>query len=1093
MDHSDYDEGLWDELNHQQSREIEQHQNLRDQAYRGNPWLPPAIGNAIRQTARAVVLGLAGNAENAQRNDRYESLASLMPPSSQDIDNDLGMNVFGSGQTKHQRDEPLLSGSNLYRSRFQEHQPPPDPPSNENNNNNSQNNGAYVFLQPFRLLPQRDGWGAVADLDVFFNSLYQYYYHRGFTTLAMKGIVEIITLFFTLGLSVFLFAYLDWSALANCTEEDTCRATFSDYIIDSPMSQPSSSFAWKCWFFLYSLIFAVYGLFSAWSWWHALLQARASKWFMEEQLGIGERKLQSGAVDWDRDVVCKIQQLQVSGQYRIAIHGQADETLDALLVAQRILRKENFMVALFNNPTLLDFSLPVLPGVVFFSKSLEWTIYFCILNFMFNHKYQLRPAFYLDPNSLKRRFFLCGIGHVIFMPFLLFFMTLYFSLQNAYDWKSTKNYLGPREWALAAKWTLREFNELPHLFEQRMEPSYDAAEKYLKLFRQNEIITAIGRILVFLGGSLGAVLFAFAAMNDAILLHVKIADWNLLWYAGVVAATYSTGKAMLPSEEKKNPTRTYHTNLSQEMDLALEEVAKHTHHYPDVWKGRGWDKTTTYKAFKKMYQYKAKLFAMELVSIVVAPVILCVSLPRCAERICDFILAIRAEVAGAGDMCGCSTFDFDKFGDELWEGKTLGRSVENLQQAVAAAQQRTPPPVITGSLSESIMQSGNVMESTQQFPIPRAKEGKMEKSFFSFKAAHPNWKCNRSGQELVDKLEEYQKEESAALARERQLHIEAAARQLETLAQIEQQQQRSRHGGVVVDTNAMNDRYIPTSTQTAADAGAGLQSSPLVQRLPPIVEHNAMNGMQAPARTLGQTSTSTNEVNREYREEHASLPFAAHPRPQTGMASSVNRHATVDSSSPSNLVPPPSIFPPQPPGSQSTTQFPTSASVVAPNRAAAGLAPSESLALSSELRRILNLSTLDPDVGSVLGESASLAPLANAVNLARSISGLATVEEERNRARERQYLLLERYHAHNMVASRQHQREDQQQPHPAEAAPVMQQPEHAAPFAQHPQHQSQNPMSISLAEGGLRLNSGRSQSNGIPESRSGRLGGSSVL
>ena len=251
---------------------------------------------------------------------------------------------------------------------------------------------------------------------------------------------------------------------------------------------------------------------------------------------------------------------------------------------------------------------------------------------MFNHKYQLRPAFYLDPNSLKRRFFLCGIAHVIFMPFLLFFMTLYFSLQNAYDWKSTKNYLGPREWSSAAKWTLREFNELPHLFERRMEPSYEAAEKYLGLFRQNEILTAVGRIMVFIGGSLGAVLFAFAAMNDAILLHVKIADWNLLWYAGIVAAIYSAGKAMLPSQEKdKSPGRTYHSNLSQQMDLALEQVATHTHHFPDVWKGRGWDKTTTYKAFKEMYKYKAHLFIQELLSIIVAPYILSVSVPRCPD------------------------------------------------------------------------------------------------------------------------------------------------------------------------------------------------------------------------------------------------------------------------------------------------------------------------------------------------------------------------------------------------------------------------------------------------------------------------------
>jgi hypothetical protein len=70
---------------------------------------------------------------------------------------------------------------------------------------------------------------------------------------------------------------------------------------------------------------------------------------------------------------------------------------------------------------------------------------------MFNHKYQIRPAFYLDPSALKRRFILCGIAHAVFMPFLLFFMTLHFSMRNIYDMKSSKQYLGPRDWTLPAK------------------------------------------------------------------------------------------------------------------------------------------------------------------------------------------------------------------------------------------------------------------------------------------------------------------------------------------------------------------------------------------------------------------------------------------------------------------------------------------------------------------------------------------------------------------------------------------------------------------------------------------------------------------
>ena len=52
---------------------------------------------------------------------------------------------------------------------------------------------------------------------------------------------------------------------------------------------------------------------------------------------------------------------------------------------------------------------------------------------------------------------------------------------------------------------------------------------------------------MLMGGSLGAVLLVFAALNNAILLHFKISNWNLLvWYVGVLSIIYSTGKAMLP-------------------------------------------------------------------------------------------------------------------------------------------------------------------------------------------------------------------------------------------------------------------------------------------------------------------------------------------------------------------------------------------------------------------------------------------------------------------------------------------------------------------------------------------------------------------
>ena len=133
-------------------------------------------------------------------------------------------------------------------------------------------------------------------------------------------------------------------------------------------------------------------------------------------------------MEWHQ-VIQKILELQRSGEYRVAIHGQ--DIKDELVITQRIMRKENFMIAFFNQ-NLLDLTIP-LPwrsGVngrsktKFYSRSLEWSIYFCVLSYMFSHRYQVLNTFCMDPLALQRRFIVCGIAHIIFMPFLLFFMTV---------------------------------------------------------------------------------------------------------------------------------------------------------------------------------------------------------------------------------------------------------------------------------------------------------------------------------------------------------------------------------------------------------------------------------------------------------------------------------------------------------------------------------------------------------------------------------------------------------------------------------------------------------------------------------------------
>lgn len=710
--------------------------------------------------------------------------------------------------------------------------------SRDNENNIDEASGAFVLLKRLKLLPKNDGYAYVSDLDAFFSSLYNYYFMRGLGAIVGKGIVEIISLFFTLWLSLVLFAYIDWRGLSQCNDENTCHGSFIEsYIIQNPFSSGGSIMR-NSWIVMYCLLFSAYGFVCLMQFGHTVAASLECKIFLEEVLGVSDRDLEVGGVEWG-DIVERMSAAQRMGKCRVAIlpgrmgsvegdvgvsqsrivasMNEQEEDTDGptghLVVAQRIMRRENYMIA-FINKGLLDLTIPNLPPRLWpltlltnkpkeektdlFSKSIEWSIYFCVLNYMFNHSRKVRPAFYGDPNSLRRRFMFCGVAHAVFMPFLLFFVTLHFFMSNVYDWQSTKEYFGPREWSSMARWTFREFNELPHSFERRMAPSYKSASAYIDMFgRPSPLKVAVGRLLVFVSGSLGTLLLTFAAINDAILLHVKIGQWNLLWFAGIVAACFSVGKGMLP--DANNPHLGHaRRNLINDMNLELERLATHTHYLPDSWRGKAADDKTK-KLFSTMFQYKANHFAMEILSIMAAPLILCVSLPRCADKLCSFVRDSKVEVPSVGDVVGYSTFDFDSFEDENWRGKS------GLDLSSKTSMRDT----------DELIQKVN--------DRPKSRHGKMEMSFFNFKRLYPNWRMLSSGKNLVNRIESFRRSQDIALARERRFHIEAAAAQLETLRRLELDREKRAFAGRAgsgPDSGGGGVRYVNLSDDALSDLGS---------------------------------------------------------------------------------------------------------------------------------------------------------------------------------------------------------------------------------------------------------------------------------
>lgn len=154
-------------------------------------------------------------------------------------------------------------------------------------------------------------------------------------------------------------------------------------------------------------------------------------------LDIPEQDMQT--VSW-QDIVARIMTLRednpktaanIPRNLRRFIGSQSKERLDAHDVANRLMRKENFLIAMINKD-VLDLSLPVpfLQGKQLFSKTMEWYLHYCILDMAFNEFGQVRQDFLradrrkLLSLRLKQRLYFAGLLNLIFAPVVLAYVVI---------------------------------------------------------------------------------------------------------------------------------------------------------------------------------------------------------------------------------------------------------------------------------------------------------------------------------------------------------------------------------------------------------------------------------------------------------------------------------------------------------------------------------------------------------------------------------------------------------------------------------------------------------------------------------------------
>lgn len=205
-----------------------------------------------------------------------------------------------------------------------------------------------------------------------------------------------------------------------------------------------------------------------------------------------------------------------------------------------------------------------------------------------------------------------------------------------------------RKYTALAEWKFREFNELPHIFYERLHMSFPFATRYIDQFPKR-MTEELARSLAFMSGAITAVLAVCTVLDSELFLGFEITkDRTVLFYLGIFGAIWAMTRGMISEETTVfNP------------EYALRNVIEYTRYMPDHWHGR-LHSFEVKQEFSELYKMKVVIFLEEVFGIITTPLLLFFSLPKSAEQVVDFFREFTIHVDGLGYVCSFAVFDFKK-------------------------------------------------------------------------------------------------------------------------------------------------------------------------------------------------------------------------------------------------------------------------------------------------------------------------------------------------------------------------------------------------------------------------------------------------
>ncbi|KAI7730132.1 hypothetical protein M8C21_001420 [Ambrosia artemisiifolia] len=442
----------------------------------------------------------------------------------------------------------------------------------------------------------------IADLDLFFERIYSYYCGKGLQCIIIKWIVELLTLAFIILFSGFFLLFFNWNGIRNvkcgmdAVESGKKPCDLAKEVLHQHPLTPLTLL--KVVILGYLGITSSYWIFCFLRFFAQLKDTLEIRKFYINSLNVKDSEIHT--MPWST-ILEKVVKVQESRQLCVV------KDLSSHDIIMRMMRKENYLIGMLNKGVL---AFPIshwAPGAgptskkspngtqnrLMLTKTLEWTLNWCILQSMFDRNFCIRRDFVTNPKTLKKTLTVVGLAMLLLSPFLVVFMLVYLFLRHAEQFYKDPSTASSRRWSNLSKWVLREFNEVDHLFKHRINRSVAPASDYLKQF-PSPILSIIAKFISFVSGGFTAVLIIIAFLEES-LLEGHIFGRNLLWYGAVFGAITAISRAAVSDEL-----------LVVDPHGTMSLICKDTHFMPKRWRAK---ENTEFARmeFETLFQYTGKI------------------------------------------------------------------------------------------------------------------------------------------------------------------------------------------------------------------------------------------------------------------------------------------------------------------------------------------------------------------------------------------------------------------------------------------------------------------------------------------------------